>query len=192
MSIAYVSSGKTAEIFRSDSTQHPGPRTDFNANARAKCPLRVYEDAKIVADKAAAELAAKTPAKSSDVAKQMVAMIDDNLQKLTNSLNQVKDVKDKAATSAAAAKVLFDSITTETAQKKKDMENAMDRASAAKNQCEQATTAHVSATATHADAVKTSLDTAAIDKELAVIQQLREKLVEVAASPFFCHCLQSP
>ena len=30
MSIAYVSSGKTAEIFRSDSTQHPGPRTDYN------------------------------------------------------------------------------------------------------------------------------------------------------------------
>jgi hypothetical protein len=47
----------------------------------------------------------------------------------------------------------------------------------------------VSATATHADAVKTSQDTAAIDKELAVIQQLRDKLVEVKA-PFYRHGVQ--
>ena len=184
MSIAYVSSGKTAEIYRTDSTQHPGPRGDFNANGRDKCPLRVYEDAKIAADKAA-----KTPAKSSDLAKQMVAMLDDNMQKLTNSFNEVKALNDNAATLAAAAKVLFDSISSESAQKKKDMEAAMDRASAAKAQCEAATTTHVSATTTHADAVKTSQDTAAIDKELAVIQQLRDKLVEVKA-PFYRHGVQ--
>jgi hypothetical protein len=186
MSIAYVSSGKTAEIFRSDSTQHPGPRTDFNANERPKCPLRVYEDAKIAADKAA-----KTPEKSSDLAKQMVAMLDDNMQKLTNSFNEVKALNDNAATLAAAAKVLFDSISSESAQKKKDMEAAMDRASAAKAQCEAATTTHVSAATTHADAVKTSQDTTAIDKELAVIQQLRDKLVEVKA-PFCRHSVQLP
>ena len=38
-SIVYVSSGLTAEIFRSDSTQHSGPRRDFNANTRTKYPL---------------------------------------------------------------------------------------------------------------------------------------------------------
>jgi hypothetical protein len=43
MSIADTATGKTAEIFRQDSTQHPGPRTDFNANSRARCPLRVYQ-----------------------------------------------------------------------------------------------------------------------------------------------------
>jgi hypothetical protein len=46
MSIVNVSNGRTAEIFRSDSTQHPGPRMDFNANGRAKCRLRIYEDTK--------------------------------------------------------------------------------------------------------------------------------------------------
>ena len=138
------------------------------------------------------EASVDPPARSSDLANQMVAMMDDNMQKLTNGFNEVKDVKNAAATSAAAAKVLFDSITTETAQRRRDMESAMDRASATSTLCQQATTAHVSATATHAAAVQTSLDTAVIDRELAVIQQLRDKLVEVAAPPpFFSHCLQS-
>jgi hypothetical protein len=53
MSIAFVSTGKTAEIFRSDSTQHPGPRADFSANSRPKCPLHVYELAAAAAPAAA-------------------------------------------------------------------------------------------------------------------------------------------
>ena len=53
MSIAFVSTGKTAEIFRSDATQHPGPRADFNANSRPKCPLHVYELAAAAAAAAA-------------------------------------------------------------------------------------------------------------------------------------------
>jgi len=39
MSIGYKPTGKTAVIYRSDGTIHPGPRTDYNVNSRTPTGL---------------------------------------------------------------------------------------------------------------------------------------------------------
>jgi hypothetical protein len=167
MSIAFVSTGKTAEIFRTDSTQHPGPRTDYNANSRAKCALNVYQQSVNI--------------KASDVSKQMSDMIDQTVQKNTESYNQIKEVHSKASTAADASKTLFDSATSEAARLKREMESAMAAASSSKTKCETDSNSLISATAAHSSAVASFKGVASIDQELAVIQQLRQKLQEVAA-----------
>jgi hypothetical protein len=67
MSIVNVRTGWTAEILRWDSTQHPGPRQDFNANTRPKYDVTCYRDNdlenKEVVRKAAAEVLAAFQAK---------------------------------------------------------------------------------------------------------------------------------
>jgi hypothetical protein len=166
MSIAFVSTGKTAEIFRTDSTQHPGPRTDYNANARAKCALRVYQQADNV--------------KASDVSKQMRDMIDQNMQKNTESYNHVKELHSKATVAAGASKTLFDSASAEAQRLKRDMENSMAAEVSSKATCNTDSNSLISATAAHTSAVSSFKDVRAIDQELAVIAQLRQKLQEVA------------
>jgi hypothetical protein len=167
MSIAFVSTGKTAEIFRSDSTQHAGPRTDYNANNRAKCALSVYQNSVNI--------------KASDVSKQLLYMIDQTLQQNTESYNQVKEVHSKASTAADAAKSLFDSASSEAARLKREMENAMAAETSSKAKCETDSNSLTSATAAHSSAVASFKDVSTIDQELALIRHLKQKLQEVAA-----------
>jgi DNA/RNA endonuclease YhcR with UshA esterase domain len=117
--------------------------------------------------------------KSSDVAKQMVAIIDQNMQKYSESYNEVKGMQSKAAVAAAASQMLYDSVASEVARLKQDMEKLQNQAVTSKAQCHSATNSHLVASVSHERAVTTAKDVKSIDQELAVIQQLRQKLKEV-------------
>jgi dsDNA-specific endonuclease/ATPase MutS2 len=167
MSIAFVSSGKTAEIFRSDSTQHSGPRTDYNANGRQKCALRFYQEAAV-------------PVNASQLVKQMVESIDGNIQKLTSSYNEVKGLDSNARSIRDAAQEVYDSAKNDFDTKKSEMEQALGQATSTANQCTANSNTLVAATTVLSDATKARDDgKSVIDRELAVIQQLKQKLQEV-------------
>lgn len=123
-----------------------------------------------------------TPAalgKSSDVAKQMIAIIDQNMQKFSESYNEVKGMQSKAAVAAAASQMLYDSVASEVARLKQDMEKLQNQAVTSKAQCQSDSNSHLVASVSHERAVTTAKDVKSIDQELAVIQQLRQKLQEV-------------
>ena len=127
--------------------------------------------------------AAANPAniKASDVSKQMRDMIDQTVQKNTESYNQVKEVQSKASTAADAAKALFDSASSEAARLKRELENAMAAETSSKAKCETDSNSLVSATAAYSSAVASFKDVSTIDNELALIRHLKQKLQEVAA-----------
>ncbi len=125
-------------------------------------------------------IAATAPAvKLSDMAKQMSDQIDQNLQRMTEELNLVKDLHSKAETAAAASKILFDSASSEAVRLKREMENSLAAATTSQTQCQTASNHHISASATHSSAVSKLKDVANIDKELAVIAELKKKLEDV-------------
>jgi len=119
--------------------------------------------------------------KSSDVAKQMVAIIDQNMQKYSESYNEVKGMQSKAAVAAAASQMLYDSVASEVARLKQDMEKLQNQAVTSKAQCHSDSNSHLVASVSHERAVTTAKDVKSIDQELAVIQQLRQKLKELTA-----------
>jgi len=123
-----------------------------------------------------------TPAvlgKSSDVAKQMCAIIDQNMQKYSESYNEVKGMQSKAAVAAAASQMLYDSVASEVARLKQDMEKSQNQAVTSKAQCQSDSNSHLIASVSHERAVTTAKDVNSIDQELAVIRQLRQKLQEL-------------
>ena len=91
----------------------------------------------------------------------------------------LKADSDRTASLAAAAKTLFDEASNDMATKKSNMEKAMTSAAAAKEKCSAHSDDSVAANAVQAQAVKTSKDSEVIDKELALIAQLKSKLNEV-------------
>jgi hypothetical protein len=130
--------------------------------------------------------------KSSDAAKQMLAMIGQNVQKITESYNEMKKDQAKATVDAAAAQMLFDSVASEAARLKQDMQKSQSEAVASKAKCQSDTNSLLTATVLHKRASATAKDTKTIDQELAVIQQLRQKLQEVPFPfKFRAHLLQN-
>jgi hypothetical protein len=116
---------------------------------------------------------------TSDIGKTVLAALEANLQKLTTTNNNLKADSDRTASLAAAAKTLFDEASNDMATKKANMEKAMTSAAAAKEKCSAHSDDSVAANAVQAQAVKTSKDSEVIDKELALIAQLKSKLNEV-------------
>jgi len=112
---------------------------------------------------------------------QMVAIIDQNMQKYSESYNEVKGMQSKAAVAAAASQMLYDSVASEVARLKQDMEKLQNQAVTSKAQCHSATNSHLVASVSHERAVTTAKDVKSIDQELAVIEQLRQKLKELTA-----------
>jgi hypothetical protein len=116
---------------------------------------------------------------TADIGKTVLAALQANLQKLTTTNNNLKADSDRTASLAAAAKTLFEEASNDMATKKANMENAMTAHAAAKKKCSADSDESVTANAVQADAVKTNKDSEVIDKELALIAQLKAKLTEV-------------
>jgi len=116
---------------------------------------------------------------TSDIGKTVLAALEANLQKLTTTNNNLKADSDRTASLAAAAKTLFDEASNDMATKKSNMEKAMTSAAAAKEKCSAHSDDSVAANSVQAQAVKTSKDSEVIDKELALIAQLKSKLNEL-------------
>jgi hypothetical protein len=120
-----------------------------------------------------------------DFGKTVLASLEANMQKLTATNVALKAVSDKAAVSAAAAKDLLDAASADLATKKASMESSMAASVVASKQCSSDTDAEIAAAALKTQAINAAKDTSAIDKELALIAQLKAKLVEVFKLPRF-------
>jgi len=116
---------------------------------------------------------------TTDIGKTVLAALQDSLQKLTTTNNNLKADSDRTATLQAAAKALLDEASGDMATKKKNMESAMTAHEAAKKKCSADTDEKTSSEAAQAQAVKTGKDSEVIDKELALIAQLKSKLNEL-------------
>jgi hypothetical protein len=120
-----------------------------------------------------------------DFGKIVLASLEANMQKLTATNVALRAVSDKAAVSAAAAKDLLDAAVADLATKKASMESSMAASVVASKQCSSDTDAEIAAAALKTQAINAAKDTSAIDKELALIAQLKAKLVEVFKLPRF-------
>jgi hypothetical protein len=133
------------------------------------------------------ESAAVTPThiSTADFGKTVLASLEANMLKLTASMDALKSASDKAAVSAAAFKVLFDSAKDDTATKKASMDGAIQASAVASKLCSDNHDARLAAEAVRTQAINTAKDTSAIDKELELIAHLKKKLVEVLKHPLF-------
>ena len=93
--------------------------------------------------------------------------------------NLAKKQESKSAVDVAAATMLFDSVASEAARLKQDMQNSQSDAVASKAKCRSDTNSLLAATVSLERASSTAKDTKTIDQELAVIRQLRQKLQQV-------------
>jgi hypothetical protein len=109
----------------------------------------------------------------------VLTALGDSLQKLATTNNNLKADSDRTASSAAAAKTLLDEASDDMNTKKANMESAMTAGAAAEKKCTDDTNERTSSEAAQVQAVKTGKDSDVIDKELALIAQLKAKLVEV-------------
>ena len=114
-----------------------------------------------------------------DFGKTVLASLEANMQKLTATNVALKAASDKAAVAAAAAKVLLDAASGDMATKKTGMESSMAASVLAAKKCADDTNAVIAAEALKTQAINTAKDTSVIDKEMALIAQLKAKLVEV-------------
>jgi hypothetical protein len=115
----------------------------------------------------------------SDFGKTVGLSLQSNMQKLTQSMDALKAASDKAAVEAAAAKSIYDSAVSDTASKKTTMESSVQSSVVASKLCSDSHDAVVAAEAAKTQAINAAKDVSAIDKELALIAQLKAKLVEV-------------
>jgi len=116
---------------------------------------------------------------TTDMGKTVLTALGDSLQKLSTTNNNLKADSDRTASLAAAAKTLLDEASGDMDTKKANMESAMTAAAAAAKKCTDDTNERTSSEAAQAQAVKTGKDSEVIDKELALIAQLKAKLVEL-------------
>jgi hypothetical protein len=126
-----------------------------------------------------------------DFGKSVLASLEANMEKLSATNVALKAASNNAAVAAAAAKAQFDSASDDAATKKARMESSMEASSVASKQCSSDTNAEIAAAALKTQAIDAAKDTSAIDKELALIAQLKAKLVEVkfyrfALASVFC------
>lgn len=118
-----------------------------------------------------------------DFGKTVGLSLQDNMQKLSQSMNSLKAASDKAAVAAAASKSIYDSAVSDTAAKKATMERSVQASVVASKLCSDSHDAVIAAEAAKTQAINTAKDVSAIDKELALIAQLKAKLVEVWDHP---------
>jgi len=111
--------------------------------------------------------------------KTVLTALGDSLQKLATTNNNLKADSDRTASLAAGAKTLLDEASGDMDTKKANMESAMTAGAAAAKKCTDDTNERTSSEAAQAQAVKTGKDSEVIDKELALIAQLKAKLVEL-------------
>jgi hypothetical protein len=120
-----------------------------------------------------------------DFGKTVLASLQANMQKLSASMDALKAASDKAAVDAAASKSIFDSSVTDAASKKASMESSMQSSVTASQRCSESQNAVIAADEAKTQAINTAKDVSAIDRELALIAQVKEKLVEVLDCPSF-------
>ncbi len=118
-----------------------------------------------------------------DFGKTVGMSLQSNMQKLTQSMDSLKAASDKAAVQAAASKSIYDSAVSDTASKKATMERSVQSSVVASKLCSDSHDAVIAAEAAKTQAVNTAKDVSAIDRELALIAQLKAKLVEVLNRP---------
>jgi len=114
-----------------------------------------------------------------DFGKTVGLSLQDNMQKLSQVMNSLKAASDKAAVAAAASKSIYDSAVSDTASKKATMERSVQASVVASKLCSDSHDAVIAAEAAKSQAINTAKDVSAIDKELALIAQLKAKLVEM-------------
>ena len=105
--------------------------------------------------------------------------------------DQAKEQQSKASVAAAAAQMLFDSITSEATRLKQDMQKSQSDAAMWKAQCESDSNAHLAASVAHERFKNVTRNVTRAEQELAVVQQLRKKLQQVtftALSRKLCFC----
>lgn len=105
--------------------------------------------------------------------------------------DQAKEQQSKASVAAAAAQMLFDSITSEANRLKQDMQKSQSDAAMWKAQCESDSNAHLAASVAHGRFKNVTNNVTRAEKELAVVQQLRQKLKQVTfttRSRILCFC----